>query len=709
MTTKKFIPGIILNVAAVILVAIFSIAILHQNTAYSSPVIRTNMLPYDVPVDLEALLEGTKVTDPLDPDMDYTTFVNELSIEDIQRSIRDGEKGLIFDISSVEKLIDGRLLDPDLMNGMLYVGPYPYQPQEAGYRYKRYLSEATIKNGKALIPVNNFLTKEGHKGDHNTEGWTNKGTVSVRLILAYDGSLIGGYDTIIGFFRDETGLFHKVPWLIDGPFVNRIDSRRPDKATITFAASAPAEAQIFLSDGRIIQSPKLLNHEILITGLSPGKEYTYRVVMSDLTTPEYRFQAAPALNETRVVFAAAGDSREGYGGFLNNFMGLNCGTLGQLSASAYGKGADFFVIAGDLINGYTISDADYATQFNAFRQCMAGFWNSRPVYTGMGNHELIYDIYKLQDENAAGKVETTIVKVDAMPYETRSSEAIFADSFTNPTDAPVPSDFRRPSYDESVYTVQYGPVRLISFNNDYWTTIDTDWQDPETKRFGGAPYGYIMDDQMEWIETELEKAESDPSVKYVFLFGHCGLFPTFADAPMWRFGNNNTRAYTYRNGSVDPEQSGIVEVRNRLAMAIGNSSKVAAVINSHEHIYSRTLIDDRVPAGIPSIDDLNGDGMISDKEPKSPLPVQYPTWYLVAGCAGGPSYSPDDPSPWTKWWRSQPDPSAGFDLSLQEHYLLITIDDGKVAYRALNPYGETIDQVDDLMAVKKRQLLPPHR
>ena len=705
MTPKKFITRIIFHVAAVTLIAIFSIAILPQDTGYSSQTIRTNIPPYDVPVDLEALLKGKKVTDPLDPDIEYTTFVNELSIEDIHDSILDGEKGLIFDISSVEKLIDGRMLDPDLMNGMLYVGPYPYQPQETGYRYKRYLSEAKIERGKALIPISNFLTK---KGTHNTEGWTNKGTVCVRLILAYNGSLIGGYDTIIGFVRDEAG-FHKVPWLTGGPFVNRIDSRWPDQATITFGASAPTKAQIVLSDGRVIQSPKLLNHEILITGLAPGKEYAYRVEMGDLTTPEYRFQAAPALNETRVVFAAAGDSREGYGGFLNNFMGMNYGTLQKLSASAYGNGAEFFVMPGDLINGYTMSDADYTTQFNAFRQCMAGFWNSRPVYTGMGNHELIYDIYKLQDENTAGNASTTIVKVDAMPYETRSSEAIFADAFTNPTDGPIPSDPRRPTYDESVYTVQYGPVRLISFNNDYWTTIDTDWKNPETKRFGGAPYGYIMDDQMEWIEAELEKAESDPAVKYVFLFGHCGLFPTFADAPMWRSGNNNTRAYTYRNGSVVPEDSGIVEVRNRLAMAIGNSSKVAAVINSHEHIYSRTLIDDRVPAGIPAVDDLNGDGMISAEEPKSPLPVQYPTWYLVAGCAGGPSYRPNVPSPWTKWWRSQPDPSVGFNRSLQEHYLLITINDGKVSYRVLNPYGETIDQVNDLMAVKNKLLPPIHR
>lgn len=663
--------------------------------ALAVPVIPPGVTRADLPVDIAALEKGLRVTDPLDPEMDYTTFVNYLSVDMLQNCISDGETGLVFDISAAGRLLDGRRIDPSGVNGKLSIGPYPYQPGETKYRYKRFLNDVKIVQGKAIIPVESFLNTE-----HNTEGWTDRGAIVVRVNLAYNGSLIGGYDTIVGFVRDKTG-FHKVPWLTDGPFVNRIDSRRPEEATISFTANEPAPAELILSDGRTFSSPPVRNHEILVTGLSPGREYTYRVVMSNLTTPEFRFRAAPLTDETRVTFAAAGDSRQGYGGFLNNFMGLNYGTLDMISSRAYGSEAEFFIIAGDLVDGYTMSDADYAAQFNAFRQCMAGFWNSRPVYTGMGNHELIYDIYKFRNVSG-GNVTTTLVKVDAMPYETRSSEAIYAGAFTNPTDAPVPSDPRRPGYNESVYTVQYGPIRLISVNNDYWPTIETDWKNPETKAFGGAPYGYIMEDQMAWIENELVKAEQDPSVKYVFVFAHCGLFPTFADAPMWRFGNDNTRAYTYRDGKLVPEKAGLVTTRNRLALAIGNSSKVAAVINSHEHIYSRTLISDKVPAGIPPVDDLNHNGMIDKDEPKSPLPVQYPTWYLVAGCAGGPSYSPVNPSPWTEWWRAQPDPSAGFDLSLQEHFLIITADNSKVSYRALNLYGETIDEVDDLMAIKKR-------
>lgn len=647
----------------------------------------------DLPIDLGALSLGEKITNPLDPALAFPGVVNRLSVDQIQQSIHDGDKGLVFNISGAGTLLDGRRIQPEKTNGILYIGPYPYQPQDTQYRYKRYLESADITGGTALIPVEAFLNRY-----RNTEGWTNNGTLSLRVVLVYDNKPIGGYDTFISFMKDATG-YHKVPWLTEGPMVNRIDSRRPGEVTISFASSSPVPATLVFSDGQVFNSPTQVSHEILISNLSPKTEYTYRIRMSNITSPVFRFRTAPPLNESTVVFAAAGDSRQGAGGFLNNFMGLNYGTLDMISASAYEHGCEFFVIAGDLVDGYTMSPEDYSSQFNAFKQCMGGFWNERPVYSLMGNHEFVYDEYGVPVVKD-GKPSINLVQVDRMPYSNGSSESIFADAFSNPTNAPLPSDPRRPTYNESVYTVQYGQVRIIALNNDYWNTVENDWRDPETKKYGGAPYGYMMEDQLAWAERELADAENDPSVKYVFVVCHCGLFPTFADAPMWRYGNDNTRAYTYENGSVVPAPQGLVSERNRLALAIGNSSKVAAVINSHEHIYSRTLMTDQVPAGIPAIDDKNGDGMIGTDEPKSPLPFRYPTWYIVTGCAGGPSYAPVDPSPWTTYWRNQPDPSTGFALSLQEHYLIIQADGDTISYRAVSLYGETIDKIDDLMAVK---------
>ena len=694
------IPIIRATLLFLLILAVIILLAFGTRTLVPAPVPETPVSVGALPVDTGALLLGEKITNPLDPALAFPGVVNRLSVDQIQRSIHDGDKGLVFDISDAGTLLDGRRIQPAKMNGMLYIGPYPYQPQDTKYRYKRYLEPAEIKDGMALIPVEAFLNRY-----RNTEGWTNNGTLSLRVVLVYDNKPIGGYDTFIGFVKDETG-YHKVPWLTEGPMVNRIDSRRAGEATISFASGSPVPATLLLSDGRVFDSPAQLSHEILIRNLSPQTEYMYRIRMSNITTPVFRFKTAPPLNDNTIVFAAAGDSRQGEGGFLNNFMGLNYGTLDMISASAYENGCEFFLIAGDLVDGYTMSPEDYASQFNAFKQCMSGFWNERPVCTMMGNHEFIYDEYAIPAEKD-GKPSTAFVQVDRMPYDTGSSESIFADAFSNPTDAPLPSDPRRPTYNESVYTVQYGQVRIISLNNDYWNTVENDWRNPETKKYGGAPYGYFMEDQLAWTERELVNAENDPTVKYVFVVCHCGLFPTFADAPMWRYGNDNTRAYTYVNGSVVPEPQGLVSERNRLALAIGNCSKVAAVINSHEHIYSRTLMTDQVPAGIPAVDDKNGDGMITADEPKSPLPFRYPTWYIVTGCAGGPSYAPVDPSPWTQYWKSQPNPSWGFAFSLQEHYLIIKTDGDSVSYRAVSLYGETIDKVDDLMAVKHGQRQAP--
>ena len=646
------------------------------------------------PIRLDLLGTGVKVTDPLDPALDYPAFQISLSADDLQKCITDGKSSLIFNISTVDHLLDGRHLDPAKLNGMVHVGPYPYRSVETDYRYKRFIKGEKITAGTGQVPVQVLLNNQ-----HNTEGWTNNGSASLRIWLAYDGVPIGGYDTIVGFTKDDSG-FHKVPWLIEGPMVNRIDSRKPDQVTITFAAGSEAPAELVLSDGRVFSSPARKNHEVVIDQLTPGKEYTYRVVMSDISTPGYRFNAAPPVTDARIVFAAAGDSREGYGGGLNNFMGMNYGTLETISASAFENKARFFVVTGDLVNGYTMVNDDYTTELNAFKQSMGGFWSSRPVYTTIGNHELIFDIYRMQKEKD-GNITNVLVKTDKMPYATNSSEALYAAAFTNPLDAPAPSDSRRPTYNESVYTVQYGAVRLIMVNNDYWMTIDkTNTNDPDSKRYGGSPMGYILDDQMQWTESEILKAEADPSVKYVFLFAHCGLFPVFDDAPMWAFGNNNLRAYTNENGTLVPEQSGMIEARNRLALAIGNSSKLAAVINSHEHLYSRMLISDKVPAGIPGTDDVDKNGRLDKNEPMSPLPMKYATWYFVAGSAGGPTYSPGGSTPWAEYWRNQPDPDQGFRLSLQEHYILINTTPDKVSARVVNIYGETIDEIDDLMAVK---------
>jgi hypothetical protein len=231
-------------------------------------------------------------------------------------------------------------------------------------------------------------------------------------------------------------------------------------------------------------------------------------------------------------------------------------------------------------------------------------------------------------------------------------------------------------------------------NNNYWYS-------GAAGRYGGSPEGYILDDQLAWIERELAAAERNATVRYVLLYAQEPVFPCGGhpgDA-MWYHGNNNVRAHTFHDGKLEPEPLGIVEVRNRLAGAVGRSTKLAAVLGADEHAYYRVLIDRSVPVGVPARDDKNGDGVIAwrDAEPASPLAeLKHPTWYVTCGGGGAPYYS-EQATPWTVYWGEQADPRRGFYYSSQENLLLFTADGEKISLRVVNPYGETIDEIENLM------------
>jgi len=110
------------------------------------------------------------------------------------------------------------------------------------------------------------------------------------------------------------------------------------------------------------------------------------------------------------------------------------------------------------------------------------------------------------------------------------------------------------------------------------------------------------------------------------------LFPKWghvSDA-MWYKGNNNIKAYTYRNGRLEGETKGIIDVRNEFVEAVTSSRKVAAVLTSDEHSYHKMLLTRNVPVGIPSNDDKNGNGIICEQnETCSALHIKYPTWFIT--------------------------------------------------------------------------------
>ena len=622
------------------------------------------------------------------PEITHYGVRNALTLPQLWAAVKGGKDGLTVDLSHVRELADGTTIDPAKLYGSVCFGPYPFEAAETPYAYKRFRFRVAIAKGKATLKVGKLLIPK-----HNSEGWKDTGQIVIRLKLHLErpgqDRALGVYDTFATFRRTPQAV-EKLPSIVEGPLINLLTSDDPTTAVISFVTDQAAAAAVVLDDGRRFPGPAAQRHQFLLDKLTPRKPYAYRVQIGATATRPYTFRAAPPAGHGPVTFAYCGDSREGGGSTLATFMGVNYSTMERLAAFAFFQGADLFVMGGDLINGYTASKADFHTQLHAWKQTMAGFWNHRPVYPIMGNHEALLRAFDYG--------ERFPVSLDRWPYATDSAEAAFADAFINPANGPTPSDPRRPTYRENVFALQYGLVKILALNNNYWLGS-------KPAKFGGSPEGYILDDQMRWIEAQLEQAERSPTVKYVFLVLQEPPFPNGGHLKdtMWYSGDNAVRAHTFRQGKLHPAPQGIIEVRNRLVRAAAASPKVAAVLACDEHSYHRVLIDRSVPIGVPATDDKNRDGKIDWKgaEPASPIAgLKHPTWYITCGGGGAPYYA-EEPAPWNRHWKAKKNPRAGYRYSSQENIILFRADDKGVSARVYTPYGELLDELPDLMAVKR--------
>ncbi|MGD8394801.1 MAG: metallophosphoesterase [Candidatus Eiseniibacteriota bacterium] len=642
--------------------------------------------PSDLPVDLAAIRERFE-------ERHHVGVRNALSLDQVFAAIGDGDAdGLSVDFRAVTTLTDGTTIDPARIYGSAWAGPYPFEADETEFDAKRFRTRSRVRSGATTLRVAQLLDED------NSEGWTRRGQLCVRFELRLElpgmDRDLGTYDTFVFFERTDEG-FRALPSIVEGPFVGLLHSGDPTRIVVALRTSEPIVARVSLDDGRTFESPAAaLRHEIALTGLEPAHDYRYRVQIGASTTASHGFRTAPEPGGGGAVrFAYTGDSRQGRGGGMLAFMGLNHRTLTQLLALAVVEDVDFALFGGDLVNGYTSSQLDFETQLRGWKQAVAGFWSSRPIYPCIGNHDTLLRVYRSREHGR--------VSLDRWPYATSSAEAVFAREFLNPSNGPLPSDPRRPAYEENVYALQYGQVLAIAFNNNYWAA-------DHSLEYGGSPEGYILQDQLAWLEEELERAEHDPTVRYVILYAQEPVFPMgghVGDA-MWYDGDNTVRARTYRDGRVVPEALGLIEVRNQLVRLAGRYAKVAAVLGSDEHVYHRVLIDATVPVGDPARDDRDGNGRIDwPAESCSPLEdLAHPTWYLVSGGAGAPYYS-EEPNPWATHWQHAGDTARFYRYSSQENVMIFHADRAGIGVRVLNPHGELIDEVENLMAVKKRSFL----
>ncbi len=547
------------------------------------------------------------------------------------------------------------------LNGRLYYGFIPNGDSKHPHPvyFRRY---SDIEKGKADIPIAGSL-----EGRFDMVGWQKQGhgTLGYRIVDA-EGLIL--YDGKVTFTSD--GKFKVAPTLIEGPFVNLLG---PDSAVISYYSSEKVASKIILKgpereERLVMDDEKKEKHEVHLTGLKPGTSYSYSVEVGP-RLESYDFHTAPAPgSRSPFTFAYASDSRNGQGGGERNVHGANFYIMKKIMALARLNDIRFFQFSGDLINGYLTNTAEMRLQYANWKRAIEPFAHYFPVYISMGNHEALMKIFNRQGDRL-------YFLLDRWPYETESAEAIFGDEFVMPTNGPEsedgadydpsPSTTDFPSYKENVFSYTYDNVAVIVLNSDYWysPTANT------IPLVSGGLHGYIMDQQVKWLEKQLDSYEKDESIDHIFLTQHTPFFPNGGHVKddMWYDGDNEKRPFV----AGRPLAKGIIQRRDDLLELIVNKSqKVRAILTGDEHNYARTEVGPDTP--------IYPEGYPENQK----ISLQRSILQINNGAAGAPYYAQEE-TPWSDYVN-------GF--TTQNALVLFDVEGKSIQVRVLNP--DTLEEIE---------------
>ncbi len=304
-----------------------------------------------------------------------------------------------------------------------------------------------------------------------------------------------------------------------------------------------------------------------------------------------------------------------------------------MAAGVHDKKAAFLIFTGDLISGYTTSEDDFRAQMRSWKRAYGPLWHHIPVYTGMGNHESLFDEYSNGDEE---------IQIDRSGN--KAVEAVFASEVVNPENGPKPEAPGLPTYKENVYSFDYGNSHFCQLNSDYWYSSDPN-------QVGGNRSGRIMDGQLRWLEADLNAARKR-GINHLFVFIHQPAFPNggHVQDSLW--------------GGADPLDTGI---RDRFWQIVSDA-KVVAVFSGHEHNYSRVIINAQTPV---------------HKDGTSNPSFKNPVWQVLQGAAGAPFYMQDKTVPWIKNVKKFVSPTWA--------YSMIMVQGNRVMLKTYSYTGELID------------------
>jgi len=481
-----------------------------------------------------------------------------------------------------------------------------------------------------------------------------EGDVYVRLELYDSRTGAARYFETRFHAASMKGQYEKRPSIVLGPVVDQVTTT---SVLVSWNADQPVAGRVELwsatEPGQKIADFKAapsLHPVVTVNGLKAGARYRYRVLLADPgdgrvvhTGKLYPFRAAVAAG-TEFKFVFESDGRASLGGAFANFNGVNADVTPKLFADGYRRGAHFGVFAGDLVNGPTSSVENQRMMFSTWKHVNDPVAHSMPIYEGMGNHEGLQRFY----------LDAANVRYATARVGDGSAEAEFAAHFVNPGNGPQPETrdgVTGPPYKGVVYSFDYGNSHFVMLDSDYWFTNGGASRETGLvwKLLGGNREGYLMANQLAWLEQDLAAARKR-GLAHVFVMQHEPPLPIGGHAGdgMWWRGLN------------DPAQpSGdVVAMRDRY-LTILSKYGVVAVLAGHEHVYGRLQVDGAVAKAVTK-----------------------PFVQIVSGGAGAPFYAQDENVPWAKSVQS---------FASTYHYLLITVSGPRVTFEAIGLDGRVFD------------------
>lgn len=613
-----------------------------------------------------------EVASPEIPSVFHNIKINDLG-EMVFISPVNGEEAPLFKAADYVNLADLRNtitgtetglkinLNNEKINGIVYFGLFADNnvkfPQPVFFKVT-----SPLVNGIAEINISQMA------GKYDIANWEEKGVAKIGYRICDEkGKII--YDGKI--YAYGTGPFQTGLSIVEGPFLNKMTS---SEVTISFTTNMPSSPYVEV-DGKKYSAKQItgnirgdINHEILINDLKADTKYEYTIVFGKVKET-YSFKTA-ATEGSRMpfTFAYASDSREGKGGGERNIHGVNAYIMKKMAALAATQKSSFMQFTGDMINGYGTNINDQSLQYANWKRSIEPFWHYMPFNVGPGNHEALLTAFN--DGTEYG------ISVDNFPFRTNSAERIFANAFVNPLNGPISEDGSKydpnksntdfPSYQENVYYYVYDNIAMIVLNSNYlYTPLHT-----TIPLIGGNVHGYIMDNQLEWLEKTVNMLDQNNKIDHVFVTIHTPAFPNGGHAgdDMWYDGDNSIRPFI--NGkAVD---KGILERRDEfLDIIVNKSDKVLALLCGDEHNYSRMKIDNNTP-------------IYPENYKGKKLKFKRNFWQITNGSAGAPYYGQQD-LPWSNSVEM---------FSTQYALMLFDIDGNRVGLRVINP--DTFDLIEEI-------------